>query len=443
MEKRILVDASSFSRREATGIGTYARSVVNDLQLAGAKVRLLFGRNVANGQTDDGDVIAAQFFGQAPAPPLWERLGSKAKIRIQSTIMAGRVRSAHKVIADGIDLRAIEPPIPAAHDIWNVSHLYDLASATFAARERFVTLEPPAGTTAAHWTHPTPISARGVPNIVTIHDLIPIQFPYFVLDKRARALKLHKSIADRADLIITVSETSKKHIVDTLNVPEEKVMVTYQSLPIRNRIDTEDAERLVSMIYGVRPRGYVLFLGAIEPKKNVKRLIEAHLMAGTGLPLLVAGPTGWLCDDDLALLKMIESRTDFSMGTGVAGPPVRRLGFIPRSHVTALLQCATFLAFPSIYEGFGLPVLEAMQLGTPVLTSSTGSIPEVAGPRAVYVNPFDVSDMARQIRRLASDSDLRAELSLHGPSRAALFDQTAHASRLRTAYSRVGITLDK
>src|SRR4029077_19414981 len=146
------------------------------------------------------------------------------------------------------------------------------------------------------------------------------------------------------------------------------------------------------------------------------------LLAGLDIPLLIAGPLGWLYEEDIALIDVIAGHVNGSAiaaeacGTSITGllrdkrSLVRRLGYLPRRHVVALLQCARFFTFPSIYEGFGLPVLEAMKLGVPVLTSNTSSLPEVAGRAAVLVDPLDVTEMAREIDRLANDADLRAEL---------------------------------
>jgi glycosyltransferase involved in cell wall biosynthesis len=196
-----------------------------------------------------------------------------------------------------------------------------------------------------------------------------------------------------------------------------------------------------------------LFLGAIEPKKNLGRLVEAFLLAGVDIPLLIAGPLGWLYDEDLALLdtigrqvhrKVIAGEMHGNVLTGRMHderPPVRHLGYLPRRHVVALLQCARMFLFPSLHEGFGLPALEAMQLGVPVLTSNSSSLPEVVGEAAIVVDPLSVSEMAREIEHLASDGDLRAELSRRGPVQAAKFSKENYQARLAAAYKKVGLEL--
>jgi glycosyltransferase involved in cell wall biosynthesis len=264
-------------------------------------------------------------------------------------------------------------------------------------------------------------------------------------------VQLHREIARQADHIITVSQSSKQDIVDLLDVQEDRVSVTYQPAPSLPLLEQGRAERLVENVYGVRPGEYALFLGAIEPKKNLKRLIEAFLLAGVDIPLLLAGPLGWLYDEDLALLNAVgrQMRGRVAKGEDFGSgqirddrAPVRHLGYLPRHHVVALLQCARLFLFPSLHEGFGLPVLEAMQLGVPVLTSNSSSLPEVVGEAALLVDPLNVSAMAREIERLALDGDLRADLSRRGPRQAAKFSKENYRVRLAAAYKKIGFELE-
>jgi glycosyltransferase involved in cell wall biosynthesis len=332
-----------------------------------------------------------------------------------------------------VDLGAIEPPLPRFDSALNASGIFDDAHQLCARRGAFVSLHTPIPLSAAHWTAPLPIKARGIPNIYSLHDLVPIQFPYFVLDRNGRMARLLSATAREADLITTVSEASKRQIIEILQVPEERISVTYQTVAPLPRIDQEDAERLVASVYHAKAGHYALFLGAIESKHNLRRLIEAHLLAGIDIPLLIAGPNGWLYEEELALIEGIS-------GSDRHGP-VRRLGYLPRRHAVALLQCARFLAFPSICEGFGLPVLEAMQLGVPVLTSNTSSLPEVTADAALLTDPLDITELVRCIRQIANDADLRAELSRRGPLQAAKFGQKEYRGRLAAAYRRIGVQI--
>src|SRR5262249_35769353 len=205
---------------------------------------------------------------------------------------------------------------------------------------------------AAHWTAPIPVKMRGVPNIYTLHDLVPLQFPYFVKGYGGRMHELHEEIAHQSDHIIHLSEGSNRHIGEILKVPEAHVTVTYQPVKQLPSIDRNDAERLVENIYGIGPGQYALFLGAMEPKKNLKRLIEAFVLAGLEIPLLLAGPLGWLYDEETDLINRINrAQQTASVGSAEtsvqalaavhgATSPIRQLGYLPARHILALLKCA-------------------------------------------------------------------------------------------------------
>ena len=422
---RVLIDGSHFRRVSGTGIASYAFGLATALKQAGCNVVVLFGQRTS--AKASGLSIATQVFGHERLSG-WRGTVRKAGSVVRAVLGTSRPIRASSVPLEHIDLRAMYPALPAFDDALNASGIFDHAVQLNAIRGRFVSLDSACVLSAAHWTAPLPIKAKRIPNIYSVHDLVPIQFPYFVLDRNGRMARLLSTIAREADLITTVSEASKRQIMALLQVPEQRISVTYQAIARLPRIDQEDAERLVASAYQVKAGHFALFLGAIEPKKNLKRLIEAHLLAGIDIPLLIVGPKGWLYEEDLALIDSVEG-------------PVRWLGYVPRQHAVALLQCARFLAFPSICEGFGLPVLEAMQLGVPVLTSNTSSLPEVAGQAAVLVDPLDTADMVRGIRQIARDADLRAELGRRGPLQAAKFDQREYRKRLGAAYRTVGVEI--
>lgn len=335
-----------------------------------------------------------------------------------------------------MQLASLEPPLPPHDILFNASEAITRADLTFSLRGRLAEVKIPAEVALAHWTGPFPIRAHGVPNVYTLHDVIPLQYPHLVLDRVGRVIARHAAIARTADLIITVSEQSREDISHVLRLPLERISVTYQPAPELPAIDREDAERLVSGAYAASPGNYAFFCGALEPKKNLCRLIEAFAIAGD-LPLLIAGPRGWLYDD---ILNMIDN-----LKAGAAIPAqaqVRWLGYLPRRHIVALMKCARFFTFPSIYEGFGIPLLEAMELGVPVMTSSCGGQAEVVGDAGLLVDPLDIDGMARAIRILASDADLRRDLTHRGRQQVKKFSRAAYLDRLDVAYRKVGVTLN-
>jgi glycosyltransferase involved in cell wall biosynthesis len=422
----IFVDGSLLLQPDQTGVASFTRSLTSALCRTGVKVTLLLG-SAAHPRAGAPSIgLADQVFGRT-----LKRKGRLAQLAALWSVGFGLRRrlTALPVPVEGIDMAALAPPLPDHQAVYNANNFLAHSRLRFALRGQFTQIVLNQTASAMHWTAPVPVSVPGRPNIYTIHDLIPLKFPQFVIDTAGRAARLHGMIARKADHIITASERSRQDIIAILGVPAERISVAYQPVPPSPSMDRADAERLVSTVYSAEPGRYALFCGAIEPKKNLARLIEAFKTAGTGQQLLLVGPMGWLYKDVKEHLKR--------------GPnaQVRYLGYLPRRHVVALMQCAGFFAFPSIYEGFGLPVLEAMQLGTPVLTSTAGSLPEVAGDAAVKVDALDVGAMTKAIRDLASDADLRQELSLRGFRQAQKFSVDAFVRQLALAYQQVGIDL--
>jgi glycosyltransferase involved in cell wall biosynthesis len=201
--------------------------------------------------------------------------------------------------------------------------------------------------------------------------------------------------------------------------------------------------------FGLEWQQYFLFFGAIEPKKNVGRLIEAYLASGSRHPLVICGKHAWNSHQELGLLYEDDRRDFVPRGPteGVQGLSRRLrdrvilIDYVPSSLLIGLIRGARALLFPSLYEGFGLPVLEALQLGTPVMTSNTSSLPEVAGDAALLVDPYDTRAMAEAIQALDNDSELRATLSGRGPKQAALFSPDAYGKRLVDLYAKLGVRL--
>lgn len=438
----VIIDGVHALSRGTTGIGSYTNTLAATLHTLGCDVGVLCGASVNSHTSDPELALGVQVFG------ITQHVGEPRKLSILKRLLRQHKKNVERSFGvvpvefspRGIALAALEAQFPEFDRIWNADNVFERANSMFSKKGKFLKIQTPPSATVAHWTFPIPVTATGVPNLCTIHDLIPLQFPYFVSPDGGRMARLLSKIADQTDHIITVSEASKRNIVDLLQVPEERVSVTYQTTQPTQRLPDNDAERIVTEIYGVSPGKYALFLGAIEPKKNLKRLVEAFLLANTGMSLLIGGPLGWLHDEEVALMDRIKNSatSDRSMS---ARSTIERLGYLPRRHLIALLQCAKMFLFPSIYEGFGLPVLEAMQLGTPVLTSNTSSLPEVVGDAGLCVDPLDVTGMAAEISRLNNNADLRKELAVRGLLQAENFSLERYQQRLSDAYHRAGVAV--
>ncbi len=268
-----------------------------------------------------------------------------------------------------------------------------------------------------------------VPDVVTIHDILFETHPdLFEGAFSERSVALMRRTARRAAVILTVSEFSRRALVERYQLPPDKVLVT------PNGVDREAFHPMGSTaLLEVRDRyrldgPFVLAVGRIEPRKNLLRLIRAFSRArerlSGGVRLVIAGQEDF------------RSREVFEEAERQAGGSVRFLGAVPDTDLPALYNLAEALAYPSLAEGFGIPVLEAMACGTPVLASPRGALPEVGGDAVLWVDPEDEEALAGGIEKILTDSEIRGKLRAAGPSRAWRFDWNETAKRTLEAYRR-------
>jgi glycosyltransferase involved in cell wall biosynthesis len=260
--------------------------------------------------------------------------------------------------------------------------------------------------------------------VVTVHDLAFLRFPDQVTTKRYRYLKhMIGSSVRRADLVVT----TRQDVVDVYGIDPDLVVVA--PLGVDPAFRPAPAERIAAARarFGIARR-YVLAVGTIEPRKNLARLVRAFGKISAEVPhdLVLAGPEGWLMDE-------IE---DAIAGCGVPDR-VRRTGFTADDSLVALYSGADVVAMPSLYEGFGLPVLEAMASGAPVLTSNVSSLPEVAGHAAVLVDPTCVESITDGLRTVLASETKRSEMRALGLQRAAQFTWERTAALTVAGYKRV------
>ncbi|MBV8910251.1 MAG: glycosyltransferase family 4 protein, partial [Gammaproteobacteria bacterium] len=318
--------------------------------------------------------------------------------------------------------------------------LFAKAHGLFGVFNRLHTVKIARKPDLVHWTYPLPLKMNGVPNIYTLHDLVPLRLPYTTLDQKRRYFKLVKKIATKADHIVTVSEASKADIVNILGVDPDRISNTYQAVSIPEKYRNKPPEVVqleVEGTFGLEYKNYFLFWGSIEPKKNIGRIIEGYLASGAKAPLVILGAQAWKSEEELKLLYDDNIRSLVQVGnvTRVKNKVIQ-LAYAPFPLLVSLIRGAKATVFPSLYEGFGLPVLESMSLGTPVISSNTASIPEVAGQAAVLVNPYDTRAIAQAIQSVNEDEGLRASLVARGHEQAKLFSEEAYLARLRTVYDR-------
>jgi glycosyltransferase involved in cell wall biosynthesis len=277
---------------------------------------------------------------------------------------------------------------------------------------------------------------RRVPAILTVHDLSFLRVPQFFVRGFREYLEgaVSRSVR-RARHILADSENTRRDLIELMAVEPEQVSVLYPGVEPRFQ-PVENTEMLnrVRTTYHL-PEHFVLGLGTLQPRKNFDGLIQAyhHLLAGWGsdpsladLALVIVGGMGWLYEDTLALAERLGM-----------GERVRFVGFVSDEDLPALYSLAAVFAFPSWYEGFGLPVLEAMACGTPVVAADNSSLPEVVGKAGYMVSAGDPEALARAIFRLLTDQSLRHQLIAAGREQARYFTWEAAAMRLKMVYGCV------
>jgi glycosyltransferase involved in cell wall biosynthesis len=283
---------------------------------------------------------------------------------------------------------------------------------------------------APHYVLPPLVHCKSV---VTIHDCIHLMFPQYLPNRLAYtyARTAISLAARRATRILTVSESSKRDILRFVDTEPEKIDVIYNAYDDRFAVDPGEED-----VVRVRERfqlesEFVLYAGNVKPHKNLERLIEAfHLVRNRGLDHLKLVMIGDEISKYTALRRAVHHHQLHKY--------VRFLGYLPETTLAVMYRLAGVFVFPSLYEGFGLPPLEAMASGTPVVTSNVSSLPEVAGDAAILVDPYDPRAIADGIYRVLTDEHLRRDLRRKGVARAGMFSWEQSVRRVRAIYDEVG-----
>lgn len=273
---------------------------------------------------------------------------------------------------------------------------------------------------------------RRTKTLITIHDLSFVRFPECADPALAKFLtRMVPRWVRRADMVLADSESTKSDLIEWIAIPQEKIEVVYGGVedffvPVRG----EGVLASIQQKYLV-PKPYILTMGTLEPRKNIGRLIEAYaiLKQETGLlhTLIVAGGKGWLYSELFTQVDRLGLHQD-----------VVFLGYVPDTDLPPLISGADLFVFPSLYEGFGLPPLEAMACGCPVVSSQAASLMEILGDAALYFEAIDVRALAQAIERALADRALRETLIERGLAQAARFTWKAAAEKLLRVYEQVG-----
>lgn len=381
---RIGLDGRNIRLPQGTGVATYARALSTACSRLGHQPQLVLDT-----------------MGEASSP------GHRGQRLLRAALPWRTLRPLPREEPD--------PPPLFSPDLFRVAQVH------FDLYRRPLRLRCAAPPAIMHWTYPLPLHMPGTVNLITVHDLIPLISPHLTGIPSGRMRRLLRMATRAAHGVVTVSEHVRNELIATFGLSPEKVVNLHQAVELPGTL-LRDAARAPRLC----PPGSFVSIGRIESRKNIRRLIAAHEASVVTAPLVLIGPDG------------PDAAGELSAATGGPGGAARliRIPWASRPSLIRTIQEARAMLFPSLAEGFGLPVAEAMMLGTPVMTASGGATAEIAGGAALLVDPLDVRDMARAIQALDREPELRDRLRAHGLVRARLFSMEAYAARLGAFYDR-------
>ncbi|EHH67350.1 glycosyltransferase family 4 protein [Gluconobacter morbifer] len=427
---RVGIDGYNLALPKGTGVATYARTLSYCLQDMGCEIDVLYGVNVHKKMSPAlREVIFFDSLGQ-------EHARKRPKFpSVRWTKETYRHFAGHEAVqipmTGRVEARSFASRMPAYDRIWSVLDLFRSASGFFKTTGKFLAVEMPNAPEIMHWTYPLPIYVKGSKNIYTIHDIVPLTLPYTTLDNKGLYYRLIKKIVQNADAICTVSEASKREILSFFGGVEDKIFNTYQSFSSREVFDnvkkfSQKGIVTTESLFGLSPDGYYMFFGSLEPKKNIGRIIEGFLGASTSRKLVIVGAMAWKSENELRFLEQ-----------GIKSGRVVHLEYLPNEMLLSLVRHARAVLFPSLSEGFGLPVLEALSLGTPALISREGALPEVGGDACLLVDAYNAASITDGIEQLDKNENLYLDLCARSSQQAEKFSMARYAQRLLAMYQSV------
>jgi glycosyltransferase involved in cell wall biosynthesis len=433
MSKKILYDGMNLGMKRGTGVATYTRVLASVARDIGYRTGILHTRQYGLPRRPlDREV---SFFDAEAAfrPATFLQKIATLRPGILIGVRPKKVPLSGAVLTEPLPPTAFVP----CDELYSATNVFDRARIAFALTGSFLRVHFSDRADLFHWTFPLPMTSNARANVYTVHDIVPLRLPYATLDWKKYYLKSMRRILAKADHIVTVSENSKRDIETYFGIDEKRITNTYQAVQIPSLYSNRSPDGIANElegVFGLGYRNYILFFGSLDPKKNFSRALQAYLSARVDIPLVVVVGQSRISEEEGRLLD--EAINDDRLDRERGRRRIRRYEYLPFGLLMTLIQGARAVLFPSLYEGFGLPLLEAMSLGTPVITSTTSSIPEVAGDAAVMVDPYDVDAISRAIFTLCNDAGMCAELSARGPHRAALFSIEKYRERIENLYGK-------
>jgi len=419
----VLVDGYNLEMQKGTGIKTYGVNLVNTLMYLGANVDILCSRNI---NTDNAFLNEVLFFDNQSSRNISQIQMLMLAIK-KWVVSAKNIPITSYVIKSDNDI--VFKYLEGLGNIFNDTECYTLANNLYKLFKIQYTAKIPKRVDVWHTTYPVPIKIRNAKRITTIHDLIPLKLPYTTLDDKKFFFNLVKDSIKDSELILTVSESARQDLLQRFDADPDKVILTYQPIVDNSSLVKDELIDGVLKRYSLEAEKYILFVGAIEPKKNVGRLIDAYISLDADMKLVIVGKKAWLWENELDKLERVLGK-NYSR-------KVKLLDYLPRMDLSYLYKGAFCFVFPSLYEGFGLPPLEAMSLGCPVITSNTSSLPEVCGDAAIYIDPYNSGDIKDAIEKLINNPQLRLQLIEAGKERVKFFSMENYSKNIHRAYRSV------
>lgn len=420
----VLVDGNNVELQSGTGIKNYTVAHLIALKQLGADVGALFSSR----HYDEPVLNEVALFDRAPAYR-WgpRRYASYARDLVHALTGAPlrpRRHTTEIVVRHGLGVDFLREVT-----VYSFEHVFDDARTTFFRTGRMLPLAFDTPIHVWHCMMPQALRVRGARHVTTIPDIIPLRLPYSTPANKAWWYRLTKASIDRADLIVAISEHTKHDIMDFFRVSEDRIRVTYPPTLLAGRPLDDAMADLVLRRYGLARDRYLLYVGNIEPRKNLPRLFDAYAMSGLDLPLVIVGRRAWLWRPEIDHARQL-----FGARFGDVVRVLERVSDDELPHLYAHARC---FVFPSLYEGFGLPPLEAMTLGCPVVASRASSLPEVCGDAAEYCDPYDVHDICAALTTVAGDAQRREAMRKRGLEQAARFSMEHYAAAVAEAYRAV------
>ncbi len=267
-------------------------------------------------------------------------------------------------------------------------------------------------------------------SVVSIMDLAFLRYPETFPRQQRRYLEFcTRNAVRKADAVLTISESTRQDVIEMLGADPDRVFTTLLAADDAFVPASGEQVEAARRRYGTGPMS-ILYLGTLEPRKNIPTLLAAfsqmHGKLGPECRLVISGGKGWLYDEVFQRIEDLGLRDS-----------VRFTGYVPREDMPALYSSAGLFVYPSLYEGFGLPPLEAMACGTPVITSNTSSLPEVVGDAGIMVDPLNAEELADAMLRVLQDPALRSDMSRNGLERARKFSWERTAKQTLDVYQDV------